>query len=409
MSIKLDHRQLAGEMDIFIIDEKIGAGLPVWLPNGMAIRDSLESFIKELERKAGYQRVASPHVAKSGLYEMSGHLKKFKDDMFPAMKWPEDQSEYYLRPMNCPHHHQIFASALRSYRQLPLRLAEYGQVYRFENSGSLKGLSRVRGLCQNDAHIYVSKDQAQEEIESVLKLHEHCYQVLGLEGYRYRLSKHSPGNLDEFDGPKDLWLQSEEILKQALVKLDLPFFEADGEAAFYGPKIDVQMKMQSGQEESIASVQLDFMSPERFDLSFINSSGQNERPWIVHRAPLGSHERFVAMLLEYYQGQLPGWLAPIQVDLIPVSDREKVFAHQLRDELREQGIRVVVDESEGSLSKRILFAHQLRPFSKIVIGPKELSSGEVQLQLRDENLNSKISNLGAEILKRIGIPSLAQG
>lgn len=383
MSYLFDHRQLADEMEIFFLNENIGAGLPVWLPNGVAIRDALEAYIKKLELRAGFQRVVSPHLAKASLYEASGHLRAFHENMYPPMKWPEDNSNYYLKPMNCPHHHMVFASSLRSYRQLPLRIAEYGQVYRYENSGALKGLSRVRGLCQNDAHIYVDPKDAAIEINSVLDMHEECYAALNLKGYRYRLSKHDPNRMKDFDGAVELWLESENILRECLIQKGLPFFEAEGEAAFYGPKIDVQMKMGSGDEESIASVQLDFNSAEKFDLSYISNSGQNQKPWIIHRAPLGSHERFVALLLEYYDGQLPGWLCPIQLYVIPVSDEHMSFAKELAQQLLEQDIRVQVDSSGKSLSKRIVFAHKLRPYSKIILGPKEIESGQVKLQMRN--------------------------
>ncbi len=402
MSYKYDHRQLADEMEIFFFDDQIGAGLPVWLPNGVAIRDELENFVKSLEKKAGYQRVISPHLAKGELYQQSGHLRAFNENMYPPMKWPEDNSDYYLKPMNCPHHHKVFSCSPRSYRQLPLRIAEYGQVYRYENSGSLKGLSRVRGLCQNDAHIYIDPDDAKAEIGKVLDLHEHCYSVLGLKGYRYRLSLHDPNRKIDFDGPSNLWIQCEEILRASLIKKGLPFFEAVGEAAFYGPKVDVQMKMGAEDEESIASIQLDFNSGDKFDLSYVVSSGQNQKPWVIHRAPLGSHERFVALLLEYFDGQLPGWLSPVQVYLLPVSDDQQEYAQNLLQDLLAHNLRAVVDQNAGSLSKRILFAHELRPFSKIVIGPKEVSSGKFSLEMRDGKLNldsnefiARLSNLVA--------------
>lgn len=383
MSYQFDHRQLADEMEIYFLDEQIGAGLPVWLPNGVAIREALENFVKKLEWQNGYQRVVSPHLAKGSLYEMSGHLRAFSENMYPPMKWPEDNSEYYLRPMNCPHHHKIFSSSLRSYRQLPLRIAEYGQVYRFEHSGSLKGLSRVRGLCQNDAHIYINPKDAESEVSSVLDLHEQCYAALNLKGYRYRLSKHDPERMEDFDGPADLWNQSEEILRQCLIKKALPFFEAKGEAAFYGPKLDIQMQMGQQSEESIASIQLDFNSGEKFGLSYVDDSGAKERPWIIHRAPLGSHERFVALLLEYYNGQLPGWLCPIQVYILPVNEEQNSYAKALAAELLAHNIRAYVDLNAGSLSKRVLFAHKLRPYLKLVLGPKEVASGQFSLQLRE--------------------------
>lgn len=404
MSYKYDHRLLADEMEIFFFDDQIGPGLPVWLPNGVAIRDELESFMKRLEGQLGYQRVVSPHLAKEELYEQSGHLRAFHKNMYPPIKWPEENCEYYLKPMNCPHHHKVFSCVPRSYRQLPLRIAEYGQVYRYENSGSLKGLSRVRGLCQNDAHIYIDPIHAKDEISKVLDLHEHCYSILGLKGYRYRLSLHDPHRKIEFDGPSQLWIQCEEILRECLVEKDLSFFESVGEAAFYGPKIDVQMKISAEEEESIASIQLDFNSGEKFGLSYVASSGQNVNPWVIHRAPLGSHERFVALLLEYFDGQLPGWLCPVQIYLLPLSESQQPYAKKLAAMLVERGIRSVVDENGGSLSKRILFAHKLRPFAKVIIGPKEVESGELMLELRNEKISVKSVDLFFRLKNLIGKP-----
>jgi threonyl-tRNA synthetase len=306
--------------------------------------------------------------------------------------------------MNCPHHHLIFASRPRSYRALPLRLAEYGQIYRHENSGSLHGLSRVRGLCQNDAHIYVDKEDAEEEIVRVLRLHEHCYRALGLSGYRYRLSKHDPGSLASHEGAADQWQASEAILRRALVRLVLPFFEAEGEAAFYGPKIDVQMRI-GKKEESIASVQLDFLSAARFDLSFMGRAGEKRRPWVIHRAPLGSHERFVAMLLEHFQGRLPAWLCPVQLFVLPLSEELLPSAKELVDELVAAGLRAKLDESNGSLAKRIRAAHRLRPFALLVLGPKEAESGRLRLQLRGESHDVWRVNLAAELRRLIVRPS----
>lgn len=379
MSYMFDHRKLAVEMELYFFEEDVGAGMPMWLPNGCLIKDELEKFIKKKEFMAGYERVSSPHLAKSELYEKSGHLHFYKADMFPAIKM--ENLEYYLRPMNCPHHHKMYASRPRSYRELPLRLAEYGQVYRNEASGSLRGISRVRGLCQNDAHIYVDPQSAKKEIISVLKLHEECYREIGLSGYRYRLSKHDPESSD-FIGNRDVWLKAEEILRMALDELGLPYFEASGEAAFYGPKIDVQMKFYNEEgikEESMGSVQLDFVSSEkdRFDLEFVDGHGEKQRPWIIHRAPLGSHERFIAMLLEYFDGQLPRFLAPVELLIYPLSEEAMEKAVEIKNSLMQKGIRVKIDSRLGSsLSKRIVLGSLLRPYASMVIGKKELESGE---------------------------------
>ncbi|MBL7546150.1 MAG: threonine--tRNA ligase [Bdellovibrionaceae bacterium] len=404
MSFQFDHRSLADEMEIFFLNEEIGAGLPVWLPNGVAIRDSLEAFIRRQENKYGYQRVVSPHLGKASLYERSGHLRAFEANMYPPLKGIDDSNDYYLKPMNCPHHHKIFSALPRSYRQLPLRLAEYGQVYRFENSGSLKGLSRVRGLCQNDAHIYLDPKDAKAEILSVLELHEHCYQQIGLKGYRYRLSKSDPDRPNDFDGAVQNWQQCEQILRECLMEKNLSYVEAIGEAAFYGPKIDVQIKMSHGVEESISSVQLDFNSGEKFDLHFVSDSGAAKSPWIIHRAPLGSHERFVALLLEYFDGVLPGWLAPIQLYLLPIGDDAVKYANDIAHRLVERNIRVHVDQNAGSLSKRILFAHRLRPFSKLVIGEKEISSGKFILQCRQGDKSLEMSQIEEFLAANVLVP-----
>jgi threonyl-tRNA synthetase len=385
MSYLYDHRQLAVEMELYFFDEAVGAGLPMWLPNGSVIREELERFIKEKEFLRGYLRVNSPHLGRSELYEKSGHLRFYKEDMYPAIKM--DNLEYYLKPMNCPHHHKIFSSELRSFRDLPLRLAEYGQVYRNEASGALRGISRVRGLCQNDAHIYVRPEESKNEIINVLKLHEECYQDLGISGYRYRLSKHDPDS-NEFVGEKKLWIECEEILREVLVELKLDFFEASGEAAFYGPKIDVQMKFFSDEgvkEESMGSVQLDFVSglPERFDLSYVDSGGKRMQPWIIHRAPLGSHERFIAMLLEYFDGRLPRFLSPIELLIYPLSEKADMKAKEIGEELRKKNIRVKIDRRMGSsLSKRIVLGSKLRPFSFMVLGDKEIQSECFSVEMR---------------------------
>lgn len=349
MSYLLDHRLIAEEMELFVFNPQIGAGLLMWLPNGVAIRDELEKFIRELERRSGYQRVVCPHIGKASLYEKSGHLRFFKENMFAPLKGENLAEDYYLKPMNCPHHHMIYAANPKSWRNLPLRLAEYGQVYRHENSGSLHGLSRARSLCQNDAHIYLMEEQLEQELGNILDLQEHCYQSLGLKGYRYRLSKYDPSKPENFEGSLQLWEQSEALLRKVLLAKNLTFYEAENEAAFYGPKIDVQMRI-GQKEESIASLQLDFLSAKRFDIVYRASSGKDEHPWIIHRAPLGSHERFVAMLLEYYDGRLPGWLCPVQVMVIPLGEEQREEAALLVKELLQRGIRAKLEESAGSTS-----------------------------------------------------------
>ncbi len=404
MNQLLDHRQIADEMEIFVLDPEIGAGLPMWLPNGAAVRDALESYMRQLEHEEGYQRVYSPHIAKASLYERSGHLAQFSDEMFPPMDLVSGQEQMYLRPMNCPHHHKIFAAKARSYRDLPLRLAEYGQVYRFENSGALRGLSRVRSLCQNDAHLYCEPEQAAAEIRRVLNLHQRVYRDLRLSGYHFRLSLRNPDQPTNYQGSRADWQRAESLLRETLGLLGLPFVEALGEATFYGPKIDVQMPMLDSREESIASVQLDISSADNFDLVFRNREGKDVRPWIIHRAPLGSHERFIAMLLEKSQGQLPPWLAPVQVMILPLlgaGDENLTYAENLATQARQLGLRVQVDKSSGSLNKRLLFMRRLRPCFHVIVGDKERVSSKLLLKGRSGQAEIAGANWLVELKSRL--------
>ena len=328
LALERDHKKLGKQLEIFLIDEEVGKGLPLWLPNGTVIRDELERFMKELEFKAHYQRVVTPHMARAQLYRKTGHIPYYEEDMYPPMVIQEKEDaepnsshsdSYYLRPMNCPHHHKIFGSKMRSYRDLPVRLAEYGQVYRYENSGALSGLLRVRGLCQNDAHIYCAEEQIQEELSSVLKLYLEAYKVLGIVDYKLRLSTWNPEDQrakEKFVNNIELWEHCQNHLHRALQSQGLEFQVGKGEAAFYGPKIDVQIKTVTGREESASTIQLDFASAERMDLKYVGSDNQVHRPFIIHRAPLGSHERLVAILIEQYGGAFPTWLAPIQVRIL---------------------------------------------------------------------------------------------
>ena len=395
-------------MALYCMNEDVGSGLPLWLPNGCAVREKLEKFIKELERRSGYLRVCSPHIGKAKLYELSGHLKFYKPDMFPEMQIGNgggqaepselrDSSEsYYLRPMNCPHHHKIFDAHPRSYRDLPLRLAEYGQVYRYEKSGALRGLSRVRGLCQNDGHIYVARRGAALEVAQVIEFHENAYRLLGLKGYRFRLSLRDSSKPEEFEGSENVWLEAEGILRDALKKRNVEFSEEVGEAAFYGPKIDIQMPLGS-REESISSIQLDPLSGERFDLRYVAQDGSIEVPWIIHRAPLGSHERFIALLLEYFEGQLPDWLAPVSVAIVPVHENDFQACRALAQMLINADISVHIESSRGSLSKRVEKVHRLRPVCKILLGSRDINRGIYALEFRAE----RIECAGIELIRQL--------
>ena len=389
----LDYRLIAEEMRICFFSDAIGPGLPIWLPNGVLLREQIEGFVKNLENEAGFERVASPHIADGKLYEKSGHLEKFSENMFPPLHEEAKKRLYYLKPMNCPHHHLVYASSLRSYRSLPIRLAEFGQVYRYENSGSLHGIARVRSLCQNDGHIYVDPAQAKQEILEALAFQKKCLEAFALKNYRFRLSKRGK----EENSPA--WDICEGILRDALQESHLPFFEAEAEAAFYGPKIDVQMFI-GQKEESIASIQLDFLSAERFALFYVDKNGERKNPWIIHRAPIGSLERFLGLLLYHHQGKLPAWLCPIQLYLLPLSEEEWPFCASVRDKLRSKGIHVKLEHS-GNLSKRIREAYHLRPFAQLVIGPKELASGKIVLQMRGENRELWLANLEDELIALI--------
>jgi threonyl-tRNA synthetase len=413
MSFLFDHRQLAKEMDLYYFDESVGAGLPMWLPNGVAIREALEEFIKKKERHCGYRRVSSPGLGREELYQKSGHLKWYKDDMFPSMALKSDQlqlNQYYLRPMNCPHHHQYFSHKKRSYQELPLRFAEYGQVYRNEASGALRGLSRVRGLCQNDGHIYVGEWHVKEELSRVLNLHLDCYRAIGIEGFRFRLSKHDPLDIDSNDS-RAMWIKCENILREVLQEAKVPFFEAAGEAAFYGPKIDVQMQiysecsMQKIKEESISSIQLDFLSSERFDLSFVNKEGRPERPFVIHRAPLGSHERFIAMLLEYFDGNLPAWLAPVQVNILSVGADANDYCKKMHNQLLDLGIRVALDDRDMSLGKKMALSYKFKPHLNLVIGKKEVEANLFSLNLLSNAKKMNEEELMKFFVSYFAIPS----
>ncbi|MEM1434999.1 MAG: threonine--tRNA ligase [Pseudomonadota bacterium] len=327
-----DHKKLGRELKLFTIDNDIGRGLPLWLPNGMVVREELENLAKELEFEAGYHRVATPHLAKESLYYQTGHLPYYAEDMYPAMEVLEEtegggeveqkvKEAYRLRPMNCPHHHKIYSAEPRSYRSLPLRLAEYGQVYRFEDSGGVSGLVRVRGMCMNDAHIYCTKEQIKDEFKAVMAMYDKAYAILGLDAYRIRLSRWDPedpqGKEKYVDNP-EAWADSEQMLVEVLDELGIDYVEGPGEAAFYGPKLDYQFQTVTGREETVSTVQLDFAVPPRLGLSYVGSDGQEHVPYCIHRAPFSTHERFVAFLIEHFGGAFPTWMAPLQVQVITV-------------------------------------------------------------------------------------------
>jgi threonyl-tRNA synthetase len=405
-ALERDHKKLGKELDLFSIDDEIGKGLPLWLPNGTVVRDELEKLMRELEFRYEYQRVATPQIAKSALYRKTGHLPYYEESMYPAMELKEHSSEsgsdsgvvvesYHLRPMNCPHHHKLFAARKRSYRDLPFRLAEYGHVFRYEDSGALSGLLRVRGMCQNDAHIYCSEDQVISELKAVLSMYKEAYRVLGIDGYRFRLSRHDKnevGGKDKYVSAPDLWVWAEEILQRVLKEEQLPFFEAKGEAAFYGPKIDVQLKSVTGREETASTIQLDISSARRLELKYVGADNQEHYPYIIHRAPLGTHERTVAFLIEHYGGAFPTWLAPVQVRVVPVSDRFDAYAKKVAGSLREVFIRAEADLSPDTLQKKIRSASVMKVPNIAVVGEREEAAQSLSIR-RHGSRNQEVMNV----------------
>ncbi len=377
---KRDHRKLGKELQLFTFDPLVGPGLPLWLPNGTILKDEIEKFAKETEYKWGYQRVSTPHLAKKELFETSGHLPYYADSMYPPMTL--DDGDYYLKAMNCPMTHLIYRQAPHSYRELPLRLAEYGTVYRHELSGTLAGLLRVRGMAMNDAHIYCTKDQIKEEFLKVMELHKYYYKIFGITDYWMRLSLHDPEKKEKYIDNPELWKFTEQALREAMKESGLPFEEAEGEAAFYGPKIDFQVKSVIGREESASTNQLDFIASERFGLHYIDSTGQKNSVFVIHRAPLGTHERFIAFLIEHFAGAFPLWLAPVQVMLMPIADRHNKFAKKVNLQLLENTIRSHVDTRPERLQAKIRDATlQKVPFMGI-IGDKEIANNAIALRAR---------------------------
>ncbi|MEY4582634.1 MAG: hypothetical protein RL701_7337 [Pseudomonadota bacterium] len=379
-----DHKKLGRELELFTFDDDIGAGLPLWLPNGTAIRDELEGLMRGLEFAAGFERVATPHLAQKRLYERTGHLPYFADGMFPLMQRAgagENSPIFALRPMNCPHHHAIFAARKRSYRELPFRISEYGHVYRYEDSGAVSGLLRTRCMCMNDGHIYCAREQVRAELHAVLDMHARVYEILGLSDYRIRLSTHGASLAnDKFVDDPQGWAESEAILRSVLEERKLAFFEGPGEAAFYGPKIDFQFRMVTGREETASTLQLDFAIAKRLDLSYVGPNGEAERPFILHRAPLGTHERFVALLIERFAGAFPTWLAPVQARVLPVSDQFEPYAREVQASLRAQRVRAQLDPADDSLGKRVRRAAVEKVPNVIVVGERERADRSVALR-----------------------------
>jgi threonyl-tRNA synthetase len=386
---KRDHRKLGKELEIFIFDDEVGPGLPLWLPNGGVMIEELEKLAKETEEQAGYLRVRTPNLTKEDLFIRSGHLPYYAESMYPPMEL--EGVKYYVKPMNCPMHHKIFGSKQRSYRDLPIRLGEYGTCYRYEKSGELFGLMRVRSMQMNDAHIYCSEDQFEQEFMGVVALYHKYFELFGIEKYVMRLSLHSKAGLGKkYVDNERLWIKTEEMVRRAMDNGGVPYVEAEDEAAFYGPKIDVQIWSAIGKEFSLATNQVDFAVPERFDLHFTNKEGNEEIPLCIHRAPLSTHERMVGFLIEHYAGNFPIWLSPEHVRVIPITDGQNEYAQKTVSELRGQGIRASADVSAQRMNAKIRNAQMMKVPYMLVVGENEMNAGQVSLRVRDGSQQNNI-------------------
>ncbi len=387
---KRDHRKLGKELEIFIFDEEVGPGLPLWLPNGGVMIEELEKLAKETEDQAGYSRVRTPNLTKEDLFLRSGHLPYYAESMYPPMEL--EGVKYYVKPMNCPMHHKIFAAKPHSYRDLPIRLAEYGTCYRYEKSGELFGLMRVRSMQMNDAHLYCAEEQFEQEFMGVIALYHKYFKLFGIEKYIMRLSLHGKAGLGKkYVDNERLWIKTEDMVRRAMTNGNVPFVEVEDEAAFYGPKIDVQIWSAIGKEFTLATNQVDFAQPARFDLKFTNKEGNEEVPLCIHRAPLSTHERMIGFLIEHYAGNFPVWLCPEQVRVIPITDGQNEYAHQTVKQLREQGVRVSADVSAQRMNAKIRSAQLMKVPYMLVVGENEMKAGQVSLRVRDGSQQNNIS------------------
>jgi len=384
---KRDHRNVGRELELFTFDDEVGPGLPLWLPNGAVLIDELEKLAKETEYRAGYQQVRTPHICKESMYLRSGHLPYYAESMYPPMEM--EGVKYYLKPMNCPHHHKIYDAAPRSYRDLPIRLAEYGTCYRYEQSGELFGLMRVRSLQMNDAHIYCTLDQFEEEFLAVCHMYLHYFELFGLENYLMRFSTHSPEGLGKkyVDDPEK-WARTEDMVRRAMEKGGINYEEVSDEAAFYGPKIDVEVWSAIGRQFSIATNQVDFAVPGNIGLVYTNAEGEEETPICIHRAPLGTHERTIGFLIEHYAGAFPVWLAPVQTVVLPIAERHAEYGAQVHKQLFDAGIRTELNAASETLNKRIRQAQTRKVPYMLIAGDREVEDGQVSVRLRSgENLD----------------------
>lgn len=386
-----DHRKLGKELDLFMISQEVGQGFPFWLPNGATIRRTLERYITDKELASGYQHVYTPPVASVELYKISGHWDHYKDDMFPTMDMG-DGEEIVLRPMNCPHHIQVYKNHVRSYRELPVRIAELGMMHRYEKSGALTGLQRVREMTLNDGHIFVTPEQIQEEFQKALQLVIDVYEDFNLTDYRFRLSYRDPEDKEKYYDNDAMWDNAQSMLKAALDEMGLDYFEAEGEAAFYGPKLDIQVKTALGNEETLSTIQLDFLLPERFNLTYIGDDGEEHRPVMIHRGIISTMERFTAILIETYKGAFPTWLAPHQVTVIPISNEAHVdYAWEVAKRLRDLGIRADVDERNEKMQYKIRQSQTNKIPYQLIVGDKEMAEKSVNVRRYGQKATETLS------------------
>jgi threonyl-tRNA synthetase len=385
-----DHRKLGKELELFMTSQKVGQGLPLWLPKGATIRRIIERYIVDKEIELGYQHVYTPVLGSVELYKTSGHWDHYKDNMFPPMEM--DNEQLVLRPMNCPHHMMIYKNKIHSYRELPIRIAELGTMHRYEMSGALSGLQRVRGMTLNDAHIFVRPDQIKDEFKRVVNLILEVYKDFGLDEYSFRLSYRDPHDKEKYYDDDEMWEKAQNMLREAMDELGLEYYEAEGEAAFYGPKLDVQVRTALGKDETLSTVQLDFLLPERFDLTYIGEDGKPHRPVVIHRGVVSTMERFVAFLIEEYKGAFPTWLAPVQVEVIPVSLAAHLdYAYKVKEALQSQGFRVEVDERDEKIGYKIREAQIQKIPYMLVVGDKEMAENAVNVRKYGEQKSETMS------------------
>lgn len=388
---KRDHRKLGAELDIYALDDDIGPGLPLWLPRGAIMIEEIERLAKEMENKAGYKRVKSPHLSKEQLFLRSGHLPYYEEDMYPPMEL--DNTRYFMKPMNCPFHHKIFAARPKSYRDMPVRLAEYGTCYRYEDSGALMGLMRVRSMQMNDAHIYCTENQFEEEFMAVVNMYLEYFKIFGIKDYEMRLSKHSKEGLGKkYVDNEPLWIKTEEMVRNAMIRGGVPFVEVEDEAAFYGPKIDVQVKSVIGREFSLATNQVDFAVPERFNLEYTDENNEKQTPLCLHRAPLSTHERLIGFLIEQFAGDFPLWLAPEQIRLVPIADRHVDYCYKLQDAFEEAGLRSEIDSRSERMNAKVRDAELYKVPYIVIVGDKEEENQQISFRSRKEPNQNAISS-----------------